>query len=184
MKKVLLSIVAIAVIALLPNRVMAVPFGGGLTTQLTTDAAANVILPLSISQNTPLHFGTFSVNSSDGTVVVATSTDRSATGGVALSSGLPASQTATYTVTGQADATYAVTLPTSFTIANGGNTLTISDVKALLANTGSDQDPSTGITGTLTSGTDQVTVGATLNVPGGTNAGLYNGTFDIAVAYN
>jgi len=103
---------------------------------------------------------------------------------VALSSGLPASQTATYTVTGQADATYAVTLPTSFTIANGGNTLTISNVKALLANTGSDQDPSTGITGTLTSGTDQVTVGATLNVPGGTNAGLYNGTFDIAVAYN
>jgi len=154
-------------------------------TQLTTDAAANVIFPLTLTQNTSLHFGTFSVNSSDGTVVVATSTGRSATGGVSLSTCLPASHVATYTVTGQADATYAVTLPTSFIIHIGGNPLTISDIKAYLANSGYDQDSSTGISGTLTSGTDQITIGATLNVPGETNpAGYYTGTFDIDIAYN
>jgi hypothetical protein len=184
MKKVLLSIMAIAVVALLPNRVMAIPFTPPSTTELTTDAAANVILPLVITQQNSLHFGTFSVSSEDGTVVVSTSTDRSATGGVSLSSGFPVSQAASYTVTGEADATYAVTLPTSFIISNGTSTLAISDVKANLANSGSDQDPSSGINGILTNGTEQVTVGATLSVPGGSIDGLYNGTFDIAVAYN
>lgn len=58
--------------------------------------------------------------------------------------------------------------------------MTIVSILARTASAGAD-----GLTGTLSAaGTDNFTVGGTLEVAAGQTTGLYTGTFDVTVAYN
>jgi len=139
----------------------------------TGTATATVMTPISISADTALDFGAFAP-STGGTVTIATDGARSSSGVVPSST--DTGNNGVFTVTGQASATYAITLPSdgTVTITSGANSM---DVDTFTSN------PSG--TGTLSGGGSQtLNVGATLTVGSGQAAGSYSGTFDVSVEYN
>ncbi|OIP84408.1 MAG: hypothetical protein AUK44_02460 [Porphyromonadaceae bacterium CG2_30_38_12] len=142
-----------------------------------TSAFANLISPLTITETSSLHFGTMTVSAAAGTCVLSTANVRTATGGVTLSSLSPTSTNAAYNTTGSAGLNYLISLPTNMTVTrNGGSeTMTIDTFKS----------SKTGNLGTIGAGSsDNFTVGATLHVAANQLAGLYQGTFNVTVAYN
>ncbi len=146
----------------------------------TADVGAKVLIPIGISKTADLNFGSFAVHASTaGTVVVTAGGVRSVTAGVGLLGGNADPVTAaSFDVTGEASATYTISLPTTVTVtkSGGGATMTVNTFTS-----------SPSATGTLNaSGQQTVGVGATLNVAGGQTAGVYsiaNG-LSVTVAYN
>ena len=140
-------------------------------------ATATIVTPIAITNDVDMNFGNLAVNASVGTVVLTPAGARSATGGVSFLAATPGTITAaSFTVTGLADATYSITLPAgALTITSGANTMTVDTWTS-----------SPTPTGTLTGGTETLTVGATLNVGASQPAGTYvSGTpFDVTVTYN
>ena len=157
-------------------------FAGVAQTPVNTAAGAKVVPALTLAENAPMHFGTMTVKSyQGGTCVVSTAGVRSRTGGVTLQNLAPLMSLATYTVSGEPLRTYAITLPSAITITFSTYSMTIN---SLLAKSTSGAQ-SHNATGTLAlNGTEQFTIGATLNVAAGQAEGLYQGTFDVTVAYN
>lgn len=145
-----------------------------LAASATAGSSATVVEPIAITKTADLVFGKFSAGTG-GTVVVDTDGARTVTGGVVLLTGTGGAA-ASFNVTGDADATYAITLP--------------SGTEALTRDAGSEtMDAGTWVsspaaTGTLTAGAQTVTVGATLTVASAQVAGTYNGTFAVTVEYN
>lgn len=143
-----------------------------------TDAFANIVNPITIAETRSLHFGTMSVSTSAGTCILAAAGTRTKTGGVTLTNFSPTATSAAYSVTGAANVAYVITLPTSsvtVTRSGGTQTMTINTFTSSKA----------GNASTLSAtGTDNFTVGATLNVGASQVAGLYQGNFNVTVAYN
>lgn len=141
----------------------------------TANATATVIAPIAISKTADLAFGKFAA-STGGTVVMSAAGARSATSAVVLSTVTPGGA-ASFDVTGDNNATYAITLPGSISISDGAatpNTMTVDTFTST---------PSA--TGTLSAtGAETVTVGGTLTVASAQVAGAYTGTFDVTVEYN
>ncbi len=140
-------------------------------------ASATIVTPIAITKDVDMNFGNLAVNASTGTVVLTPAGTRSATGGVSFLAASPGTVTAaSFTVSGLAGATYSITLPSgALTITSGANTMTVDSWTS-----------SPTPTGTLTGGTETLTVGATLNVGASQAAGTYiSGTpFDVTVNYN
>ncbi|MBS0027752.1 DUF4402 domain-containing protein [Chitinophaga sp. 22321] len=141
-------------------------------------ATATIVTPISIVKDVDMNFGNVAVQSTaGGTVVLTPAGVRSRTGGVTLPSTATGTVTAaSFTVTGTGSYSYSITLPsTALTITSGSNTMTVTNFVS---------NP-TGV-GTLTAGTQTLTVGATLNVSAAQAAGTYvSGTpFDVTVNYN
>jgi hypothetical protein len=138
-------------------------------------ANATIITPIAIAQVADLNFGNIVAGIGAGNVTVGTDGIRTSIGDVILPTATPGTvNAAEFTVTGLAAATYAITLPGSIDISEtGGETMTVTDFTS---------DPSG--TGTLTGGTQTLSVGATLNVKANQAAGNYTGTFNVTVAYN
>jgi|WetSurMetagenome_2_1015567.scaffolds.fasta_scaffold04341_2 hypothetical protein len=168
---------------LLAAVIMTAGYSTGLMAQATenTAAAAKIVTPLSITETSSLHFGTMAVLAgTPGTCVLSTQGARTQSGGVNLSVQAPSASNAAYNVAGAVNTTYAITLPSTINVTSGASTMTISSLLARTASAGAD-----GLTGTLSaSGTDDFTVGGTLNVSAGQVTGVYTGTFDVTVAYN
>lgn len=144
----------------------------------TATATATIVTPISISKDVDMNFGNVAVQSTTGgTVVLTPGGVRSRTGGVTLPSTATGTVTAaSFTVTGTGNYSYSITLPSSaLTITSGANTMTVTNFTS---------NPSG--TGTLTAGTQTLTVGATLNVGAAQPAGTYtSGTpFNVTVNYN
>ena len=148
-----------------------------------TTAGAKIVAPISITETSALHFGTMAVLAgSPGTCILSTQGVRSATGGVNLSAQTPVAANAAYTVGGAISTTYAITLPSTITVSNGtpAQDMTINSLLARTASAGTN-----GLTGTLNgSGADSFTIGGTLNVAAAQPAAIYNGTFNVTIAYN
>jgi len=129
---------------------------------------------ISISNTQALGFGKFAAGSG-GSVVVNPSGARSATGGVVLISSSSGSA-AQFTVTGDANLTFAITLPANGTVSltNGSQTMPLTSFTS-----------SPGFTGQLNaSGSQSISVGASLGVGGSQPTGSYSGAFDVLVEYN
>ena len=140
----------------------------------SANGTATVIVDMGITKNADLRFGKFSAGTG-GTVVMTTAGSRSKTGAVMLSA-LDAGGAASFAVTGDSTATYAITLPGSAaTITRTGFTETMS-VGTFVSN------PSG--TGTLTAGAQTLLVGGTLTVGSAQVAGAYSGSFSVTVDYN
>jgi hypothetical protein len=108
--------------------------------------------------------------------VLGTDNARTSTAGVTLPATAGTFNAATFTVGGETGYTYAITLPAaSFDLADGGgtNAMAVTDVVSAPANTG-----------TLTAGSEVISVGATLNVGAAQVAGTYTNTTDLAVTVN
>ncbi len=142
----------------------------------TGTATATVIAPIAISDSTAdLAFGKFAA-STGGTVVMAPAGTRTATGAVVLSTVTPGNA-ASFNVTGDNNATYAITLPGTATITHTDtiNNMSVGTFTSSLP---------LGV-GTLSgAGAETVTVGGTLTVASGQAAGAYTGTFSVTVEYN
>jgi len=139
-----------------------------------SNASATVVTPIAISNSTGLVFGKFAA-STGGTVVMSTAGVRTKTGAVVLLSGT-AGNAAAFSVTGDANATYAITLPSTATVTHT-DTVTTMSAGTFTSN------PSA--TGTLSAGGSQtVNVGATLTVGSAQTAGSYSGTYAVSVEYN
>jgi len=157
---------------------LAIPFVNSFSQTENTDAYANIVNPITIAETRSLHFGTMSVSTSAGTCVLAPAGTRTQTGGVTLTGFTPTATSAAYTVTGAANTAYTISMsPATVTVtrSGGAQTMTISTFTSSKA----------GNAGTLSgTGTDSFTVGATLNVGASQVAGLYQGNFNVTVAYN
>lgn len=143
----------------------------------TATASATILTPIAISKTVDMNFGNLAVNATAGTIILTPESARTATGGVTfLPTNAGTITAASFTVVGLENATYAITLPAGPTIIeNGGNQMTV------------DTWTSTPTpTGTLTGGSETLNVGATLNVPASSVAGLYISAtpFDVTVNYN
>ncbi len=143
----------------------------------TASSSATIVTPIAISKTVDMNFGNVAVSASTaGTVVLAPAGTRTATGGVTLpvTSGTVAA--ASFNVTGEGVYTYSITLPSSsLTIASGSNSMTVNTFTS-----------SPSATGTLTAGSQTLTVGATLNVGAAQPSGTYTSAspFSVTVNYN
>ena len=150
-------------------------------------STADVIDPIAISNDNDLAFGRFAATDAVGTVIVTTAGARTGTGGVILSEADSTQSAATFTVTGDQNASYDIGLTnTALTDTSGGagadmTLATITDF------TGSDGDTTeTNVTGTsaLTGGTETIYLGGILSVAVDQAAGDYAGTVTATVEYN
>lgn len=142
------------------------PFSGPLMAQM----------PLSILKNRDMNFGTIAVSSGAGAVVLSPFGSRTASGGIFLPSVTETVSAAQFTVSGEPNYTYAITLPIDFTLYESGVGPASMVVNAF----------STSATGNLTVGTETVLVGATLNAGASQTAGSYTNSvgFEVIVNYN
>lgn len=181
MKKNLLSLTAILALGFFTSNVEAQTSA----TVAATAAGAKLIKPMTLSETSPLHFGTINVLTGlAGTVVLPSNTiTRAFNGGVVSGVVAPQPTNAAYNVTGTKNVTYALVLPSTITVTESiesTQTMTISALKARFNGAGSD-----AITSTLSpTGTDSFTVGGTLTVGAAQMPGIYAGTFAVSVDYN
>lgn len=144
----------------------------------SASAKATIITPIAITHEgkPDLNFGNIVAGTATGTVTVDTEGNRTSSTGITLPNATPGDfHAAEFTVTGLANATYAITLPDD-------NTVTISGPGEDMTVTGFTSNPDG--TGVLAGGTQTLSVGATLNVGANQPAGTYEGSFSVTVAYN
>lgn len=168
MRKHLVATLVVGAAVLMGGEVMAQSTATG-----TGTATANIIAPITITSTVPLAFGDVIPGIATGTVVMTPAGVRTATGGATLGN-LVLGTAGAFTVTGAANYAYTITLPASIAIAGAGTTMTVTPFTS---------NP-TGSAGLLTGGTQNLAVGATLNVGASQLAGVYSGPFDVTVAYN
>lgn len=164
-------------------KIMAVALMLGIAVQAnaqeTADATASatVVAPIAITKAADMLFGNISDAGSGGTVVLATDNGRTSTGTVQLPTGGTVNA-ASFTVTGEADYAYTFSVPAG-----------TYDIETGVAGAGEVMSIGTwteNSTGTLTGGSETVSLGATLTVVAGQVAGAYaNATpFTVSVIYN
>lgn len=145
----------------------------------TATATATIVTPISITKNVDMNFGNIAVSAaSGGTVILAPAGTRTTggAGGVTLPAVTGTVTAASFTVNGNGSYTYAITLPSSAVTLTGPAAATM-DATAFTST------PSA--TGTLTGGTQNLLVGATLTVAAAQAAGVYtSGNFNVTVNYN
>jgi hypothetical protein len=138
----------------------------------SASATATVVTPIAITKNTDMNFGNLSVLAPAGT--------RVSTSGVTLPATAGTVAAAAFTVTGSGTYTYAITLPsTAVTLTHSGGVGSGTMTATAFTSTPSG-------TGALVAGTQNITVGATLNVGAAQAAGVYQTltAFDVTVNYN
>jgi hypothetical protein len=169
MKKLTVVVLAIAALALGTTA-----FAAQNTASATGTANARIITAISITAGTALNFGDVVPSAAAGTVTVTPAGVRSSAGGASLgnSTGVAAGA---FTVNGQANATYSITLPGApVTVTSGGNTMTVDTFTSNPAGTGN----------LGAGGSQALAVGANLNVGANQAAGSYTGTYTVTVTYN
>ena len=140
-------------------------------------ATATIVTPISISKTADMSFGNLAVDAvTGGSVELAPDGSRLATGNVSLPATTGTVSAAAFTVTGNAGYTYAITLPANVVLMHSGT------FESMMADTFTSTPSGTG---TLTGGTENITVGATLWVAAGQLDGVYTSSdFDVTVNYN
>ncbi|MCW3087316.1 MAG: YapH protein [Sediminibacterium sp.] len=140
-------------------------------------ASATIVTPVNISNTAVMNFGTLSVGTvAGGKLILAPDGTRTTTNGVTLPAATGTVSAAAFTVGGSGVYTYAITLPTVVTLTHSGGVETIT--------AGSFTSVPSG-TGTLISGKQNITVGATLSVNKGQLPGVYvSADFNVIVNYN
>jgi hypothetical protein len=169
-----LKLAAVALALCSAGSAMAAP------TTATANSTSTVITPISITQKADLAFGKF-IAGSGGTVTVSTSGVRTNTGVTLIASTTTAAK---FDVSGEKNATYAITIPTSVTLTGGSGTDTMSfapvnDLTAGGAVTGT--VPSGALDG---SGKQSIYVGGVLTVAANQVSGDYSGALNVGVEYN
>ena len=166
-----------AMVALLVTSTVAIAAGED-TDLANSGAFAEIIAPIAIAHDVDMNFGSI-VPSAGGTVALpASATPTRVATGPTL--GDPDDVAAAkFTVTGEPDKTYSITLPGNADVELDGPAL--SDPMTV---TNFISSPTVAAGGLLTAGTQTLYVGATLNVAADQDPGIYEGDFDVTVTYN
>ncbi len=175
MHKFLAAAAAIALTA------VAAPAMAQSTASTTGQGSITVIRPLTITKNADLKFGAVVRPSTGaGTVAVSAAGARTVAGGVVgLASG-DTPQAAQFTVDGEGGQSISITIPATFTMANGTDSLTVTTTNNLVGAAGSQNlSNALGSAGTLA-----FRVGGSVPVASTTATGAYTGTFTVSAAYN
>ncbi len=157
-----------------------VSFNSFAQSSATATASATIVAAISIAKNVDMNFGNVAVSaSSGGTVILATNSTRTKTGGITLPQTTGTVAAAKFTVTGQADYAYNVTLPSSAHTIKHASTTDEMTVTAFTS------FPATNDL-ILTGGSQELFVGGTLNVAAAQNPGVYSSVspFTVTVNYN
>lgn len=145
----------------------------------TGTGSITIVRPLTVTKNADLQFGTVvRPASGNGTVVVSNAGARSFTGGI---TGLATGATpgaAQFTVEGEGGQSVSVTVPQTFQLVNGSDSLQVTTSNNL---SGSTQTLSNGLG---SSGNMTFKVGGSVPVSNGTPLGVYTGTFTVSASYN
>lgn len=141
---------------------------------LAASFPARAVLPLGVTSNAPLAFGSFA-SGSGGAVTISPGGVRSASGSVVL---VPrgAGSAAQLTVSGEPNAFYSLQLPSNGTVIlsePGGQSMAVSNFVGT---------PTTGQLGA--GGSQLVMIGATLNVGADQAPSNYSGSFQVFLNYN
>jgi hypothetical protein len=140
----------------------------------SANASAKILAGITLTKTVDLNFGTMTVPTAPTTVTISPLGVLTDGGNITLLSQVPIAAVASYDVTGDNNATYAITLPVSTTIVSGGNNMTVNNFTS-----------SGGLNHILNgSGLETFTVGATLNLLAAQAAGAYIGTYNVTVTYN
>lgn len=141
----------------------------------TATTTATLITPISINKDVDLNFGNIAVSPTlGGTVVLPLSGSRTLTGGVTLPIVTGTVTLASFTVHGEGNSTYSITLPSSaITLTAASGNMTVDNFVSSPANTGA-----------LTNGSQILKVGATLNVGAAQAAGTYTNSSGLYVTVN
>ena len=141
----------------------------------TASGSANVLIPIAITKSADMNFGNLAVSQTSGTIVLGTNGTRTNTGGVTLPSVTGTVSAASFTVTGEPSFTYGIILPPAITLTStGGDHMTVNTFVS---------NPS-GIGTLSSSGSQTLSVGATLNVNFPQGAGTYTNSSDLTVWVN
>jgi len=135
---------------------------------------AAAVVAIDLTANADLGFGQIVATTAAGTVTVPPQGGRTSSGGVVLGNGFAASAAA-FTVHGQPNAAYSITLPSSCVLSGGGSSMT---ADGFLSN------PPSGQNLVGPAGTASFTAGATLHVGAGQRSAAYSGTYAITVSYD
>lgn len=137
----------------------------------TETASATIVSPITIVNAGPMNFGDIAVQGiSAGTVLMTPAGVLTPSAGITLpTTGL--STVATFTVTGATGYNYAITLPGTIALTGTTPGSTVSDFTS-------------DSTGVLTTGTETVSVGGTLNIVASQVAGTYTNATDLDVIVN
>lgn len=151
----------------------------------TANASATIVTPISIGSPIAMNFGDIAVKgTASGTVTMTTAGAVTPSANITLPTST--STSAKFTVGGQADYAYSITLPTgnSITLTNptvdvGNKTMTVTGFNSMTLNTSAIDN-----TGVLTGSADTISVGAVLNVGVSQLAGIYSNNTDLVVTVN
>ncbi|MEJ7627142.1 MAG: DUF4402 domain-containing protein [Ferruginibacter sp.] len=150
-------------------------FAMKMNAQSTAYASTTAVLvtPISIAKITDMHFGTVAASATPGTVVLDYANARTTTGGATLPTGGVSPTTAVFTVTGESASGFSISIPAAPITLTGSvaGTMTVSNFFC-----------DGGAATTLSSGTKDLKVKATLNVPANAVAGVYSNNLGNASA--
>jgi hypothetical protein len=170
MKKLTL-LVALLLVGFSANAIAANP-----SVSKTATATAVIVTPIGMTKTADLSFGNIVASAAGGTLVVSTSGGTTYTG-VSAPSAAGTITAASFDVTGAAGMTYAITLPSTFTLSDGAS-------HSMSVGTFTDAAAS-GTLGTLSgTGTQTINLGATLTVGASQVAGTYTNAADCTVTVN
>ncbi len=145
----------------------------------TASATTTIVQPITITKNNDLGFGTIVRPTTGASTisVAATGNTRTVTGGNATFANGNGVSSAAFTVSGEGAQHFSITVPSSFNMTSGANTLVVTTSNPTGA-TGL-LSGSVGSTGSLVLG-----VGGSFPLATNTASGAYSGSFVVTVAYN
>ncbi len=137
------------------------------------DASANIAQAIAITKGSDLAFGTIIPSATaPGTVAISQAGVRTTTGVTGVPGGTITA--ATFTINGENNASYSLTIPATVTLSSGGDSMTATLNPSL--------DPNQSQT--MGSSATALNVGASLAVGQNQAAGAYTAQFNVTVAYN
>lgn len=147
------------------------------TANATATGSVTIVQPLTITKDADMAFGRIvRPSTGTGTVSLANTSDAvSATAGAVALTGITTSR-AKFTINGEGAQAVTLTVPASFDMLNGTDSLTVTLSPDLTS-------PVT-LSGTLgAAGSASLNVGGSFSLPSTTPTGVYSGTFQVTVAY-
>jgi TRAP-type C4-dicarboxylate transport system substrate-binding protein len=147
------------------------------TATTTAATSARVITPITITKVVDMNFGNLVATAAGGDIVLPTSGARTGDAAILLGTQNGTVAAASFTVTGETDFTYAITLPSaSFDVSNGDTTPATMSVGTFVSSPSS--------TSKLTSGSETLIVGATITLDANQKSGAYTNVDALAITVN
>lgn len=148
----------------------------------TTGAGSiTIVRPLTITKTSDMKFGTVTrPTTGSGTVTLSNAGARSVSGGITALAAGDTPTAAAFNISGEGGQSISVTIPTSFTMANGADNLTVNTTNDLIGSAAAQTlSNAAGAAGTLA-----FAVGGSVAISSTQASGAYTGSFTVSAAYN